>query len=244
MYISDGLPSLTQARFDFVHYRSLQSEHSLALALPLRITNAAKVNYNLGSEGINALPEKKSPNQKTHGTLRSERPKCLRVKIRTAEPSKSKAKPQRRLQRPCESTPKARQFPSQSTIPCTCAGFTGNRTTNPSCGRRGLEIRGHGAGASPEFPKSRARTAQGTRPSNNERRASPGHPPSLSASPARCGPAGGSRPSARAAARRTAAPRRPSTARRTARPSLRLRVLLPHLHAQAKEAHKPRHRQT
>lgn len=52
--------------------------------------------------------KKKSPNQKTHGTLRSERPKCLRVKIRTAEPSKSKAKPQRRLQRPCESTPKAR----------------------------------------------------------------------------------------------------------------------------------------
>lgn len=37
---SDGLPSLTQARFDFVHYRSMQSEHTLVLALPLRITNA------------------------------------------------------------------------------------------------------------------------------------------------------------------------------------------------------------
>lgn len=58
------------------------------------------------------------------------------------------------LHRPCESPPKARQFPSESTIPRKGAGGT----TNPSCGRRGFEIRGHGAvegSAGLEFPKSR-----------------------------------------------------------------------------------------
>lgn len=51
MYISDGLTSLTQARFDFVHYRSLQSEHILVLALPLRITNADAIPPKLWQQG-------------------------------------------------------------------------------------------------------------------------------------------------------------------------------------------------
>jgi hypothetical protein len=178
-----------------------------------------------------------------------------------------------------QNPPKAREFPSESTIRSKSASFPRPGTRNPACGRRGLEIQGRPQRrhTGPESPESRGGTgtpidsqikqspAPKTPPNPAILRDHAGAPREIrrgfrrtharaqqkregaassstqretssqlgSPSPARCAPAGSSRPSPRAAGRWRAAPRRPSRAPRTARPSLRRRrLLLPDLHAQ------------